>query len=167
MRKVKIKVVGRVTHWLREDRSVFSQLDFDGVPNEKGVVRGMYEKIDLDALYEQHFGGGEVVVDSKAEVKEKVIKKVLEEEFVKKVEENVPFVRKRMEGNSLRTQQRRRKELGISRRVGRPEQIDWDSVRVVCLDRYKKGDSVMDICRGVGISVSSFYRVILRGGSNV
>lgn len=78
-----------------------------------------------------------------------------------------PALRKRREGNSLRTQQRRRKELGISRKVGRPEQIDWESVRGVCLDRYKKGDAVMDICREAGISVSSFYRVILRGGSNV
>jgi hypothetical protein len=73
----------------------------------------------------------------------------------------VTFVRRRREGLSLRTEQRRRKELGMSRSVGRPEQIDWAKIRVDCLERYKRGDSIVDICKEFGISVSSFYRVVL------
>ncbi len=78
-----------------------------------------------------------------------------------------PALRKRRDGTSLRTQQRRRKQLGISNSAGRPEQIEWDKIKSLCLDRYNRGDAVGDICKDSGISVSSFYRVVLNGGSNV
>jgi hypothetical protein len=186
MRKVKIKVVGRVYHWLREDRSVFTQYDFDGKPNEKGIIRGMYEKVDLDKLYDEHFGEVNVVTDSKEKVQETIVKEVpieviVEKEEVEKAElkevlesvfgeiieevpikEEVTFVRRRREGLSLRTEQRRRKELGMSRKSGRPEEIDWNKVKADCLVRYKEGESVVSICKAHGISVSSFYRVVLK-----
>ena len=167
MKQVRIKVIGRVTHWLREDRSVFTQLDFDGVPKEKGVIRGIYEKVDLDKLYEQHFGKVDVVPAFKEKVKENIVKVVPEKELSEE-EKVVPVVRrKRRDGTSLRTEQRRRKKFGMSNKVGRPMQIDWDSVKDECLKRYEKGDSIGDICKDSGISVSSFYRVVLKGGSNV
>jgi hypothetical protein len=95
---------------------------------------------------------------------------ILNEEGVKvaalKSKEEVTFVRRRREGLSLRTEQRRRKELGMSRKSGRPEEIDWNKVKADCLVRYKEGESVVSICKAHGISVSSFYRVVLSKGGN-